>query len=84
MLTIKVLGPGCPNCQKVEAHTREALKALGLDSGYELTKVTDPMAISAYILRTPGLVINEQVVCAGRVPRPEEIVTWLADALEAA
>jgi hypothetical protein len=82
MLTIKVLGPGCPNCEKVEAHTKEALNMLQPEGGYELVKVTDPLEISSYILRTPGLVINENVVCYGRVPKTEEIMTWLADALE--
>ena len=84
MLEIKVLGPGCPNCQKVEAHTRQALEMLQPEDGYDIIKVTDPLAISSYIWRTPGLVINEQVVCEGRVPKTEEIMTWLADALETA
>ncbi len=84
MLTIKVLGPGCPNCQRVEAHTRQALAALQPQAGYQLTKVSDPVEISQYILRTPGLVVNERVVCEGRVPRTEEIISWLASALEAA
>ncbi len=84
MLEIKVLGPGCPNCEKVEAHTRQALEMLQPEGGYEITKVSDPLGISTYILRTPGLVINEQVVCEGRVPKTEEIMTWLTDALETA
>lgn len=82
MLKIKVLGPGCPNCQKVEAHTKEALTMLQPADGYEVIKVTNPLEISQYVLRTPGLVINEQVVCEGRVPRTDEIMTWLANALE--
>ena len=80
-MTIKVLGPGCPNCKKVEEHTREALGWLKPQGGYELVKVTGPAEISEYVLRTPGLVINEQVMCEGRIPRADEIVTWLADAL---
>lgn len=82
MLSIKILGPGCPNCEKVEAHTRQAIGMLQPQGGYEITKVTDPLAISAYILKTPGLVINEQVVCEGRIPDPAEIVSWLANVLD--
>jgi hypothetical protein len=82
MLTIKVLGPGCPNCKKVEQHTREALDMLQPQGGYELIKVTDPLEISAYIMRTPGLVINEKVVSEGRIPKPADVMTWLADALQ--
>jgi small redox-active disulfide protein 2 len=83
MLKIKVLGPGCSNCQKVEAHTREALAALDLQPEYEIIKVTDPMEISQYILSTPGLVINEKVVAAARIPNVAEIKSWLSEAIQA-
>lgn len=82
MLTIKVLGPGCANCRRVEAHTREALAALDPQPEYELLKVTDPMEISQYILATPGLVINEKVVAASRIPSPDEIKGWLVEAAQ--
>lgn len=84
MLNIKVLGSGCPNCQKVEANAREALTMFHPEGGYEITKVTDPLGISEYVLKTPGLVINEKVVSEGRIPDSSEIMTWLADALSEA
>lgn len=82
MLKIKVLGPGCPNCRMVEEHTRKALDSLHPPEGYDLVKVTDPVDISSYILKTPGLVINEKVVCEGRVPRASEIEKWLENAMD--
>jgi len=84
MLTIKVLGPGCSNCTKVEAITREAVSNMGMQA--EIIKVTDYGEIKKYpILYTPGLVINEKLVCAGRIPAPSEVMTWLANAeMEAA
>ena len=82
MLIIKVLGPGCANCQQVESVARQAVASLGLDARIE--KITGHADIMEYpILATPGLVINEKLVCAGRIPNQPEVVTWLANALEA-
>jgi small redox-active disulfide protein 2 len=81
MMNIKVLGSGCPNCHKVEVNTREALAFLRPQGGAEIEHVKDPLAISEYVLKTPGLVINEKVVSEGRIPDTSEIMTWLADAL---
>ena len=83
MLTIKILGSGCPNCKRVETLAREASANLGVEA--EFVKVTDYADIMKYnILSTPGLVINEKVVSFGRIPTAAEISTYLADALEAA
>ena len=81
MLNIKVLGPGCDNCKKVEAVARKAVDTLGLDAQVE--KITNYDDIKKYpILSTPGLVINEKLVCAGRIPNEAEVTTWLTTALE--
>ncbi len=79
MITVKVLGPGCQNCKNVEATARQALASIGLQAN--IIKVQDFNQILQYhILATPGLVINEKVVCAGRIPSVAEVTTWLADA----
>jgi len=80
MLSIKVLGPGCSNCERLKAATKEALTMLGAEGMVEV--VTDPAQFRAYrLMATPGLVVNEKLVCAGRVPEVTEIVSMLATAL---
>ncbi len=76
-MDIKVLGSGCANCQSLEKRTSEAVKLLGLDAHIE--KVTDYAAIAGYgVMSTPALVIDEQVVLAGRVPGATELQTLLS------
>jgi small redox-active disulfide protein 2 len=76
MLTIKILGPGCANCKRLAYLTERATIALKLEA--QIEKVTDAVAITQYpILSTPGLVINDHVVCSGRVPSEAEIKKWL-------
>jgi len=71
-MIIKVLGPGCMNCKTLANRALEAVQQLGMSASVE--KVEDIKAIAAYgILRTPGLVIDEQVVSYGKVPSVEEI-----------
>ena len=83
MLIIKVLGAGCENCKKVEAAVRKAVAGLAVTA--EIEKVTDSGEIQSYhVLTTPGLVINEKLVCAGRIPGVAEVMSWIADALVAA
>jgi small redox-active disulfide protein 2 len=80
MLSIKVLGPGCDNCKQVEALARQAATNLGVEAQFE--KVTDRTEYPKYgLMYTPGLVINNKLVCGGRIPTPEEVMTWVADAL---
>jgi small redox-active disulfide protein 2 len=79
MLTIKVLGSGCANCKRVEQIAQKVIAEMGFQA--QIVKVTDYKDIMAYnVLSTPGLVINEKLVCAGRIPTPAEVTTWLADA----
>jgi small redox-active disulfide protein 2 len=82
MVTIKILGSGCPNCQKLAAIAQKAASLMGIE--FKLEKVTDYNEIMKYpILSTPGLVINEKLVSSGRIPSEAEVTSFLATALEA-
>jgi small redox-active disulfide protein 2 len=71
-MQVKILGSGCANCVNLEKNARAALATLGLDA--EVVKVTDVAEIASYgIMRTPGLVLDEQVLVSGRVPHADEI-----------
>lgn len=79
-MKIKVLGPGCARCHQLEQTTREVIKELAIDA--EIEKVKDVKKIMEYrILTTPGLVIDEKLVCSGRVPSKSEVTTFIATAL---
>lgn len=79
MMVIKILGGGCANCKRLEQMTRDVVKTLSMEA--EFIKVTDHEEIMKYpILTTPGLVLNEKLVSAGRIPSKTEIEGWLKQA----
>ena len=79
-MKIKILGPGCARCHQVERTTKEVVKELGIDASIE--EVKDIKKILEYpILTTPGLVVNGELVCSGRVPNKAEVTQFIVNAL---
>jgi small redox-active disulfide protein 2 len=79
-MIVKVLGPGCRNCVKLERTTRHAIDDLGLDATVE--KVTDYPTIVGYgVMATPALVVDDKLVCSGRVPTAAEVRELLTAAM---
>jgi small redox-active disulfide protein 2 len=78
-MDIKILGPGCARCFELERKARRAVDDLGIAANVE--KISDIQKVIAYrIMATPGLVIEGQVKCAGRIPSVDEIKTWIREA----
>lgn len=78
VLQIKVLGPGCPNCERLEHDLMTLLTELQIKA--DLEHVRDPLQIGAYgLMSMPALVINEKVLAAGRVPSRGTIKKWLLE-----
>jgi len=77
-MEIKILGPGCPRCQEVEKRTIDVLAELNVAA--DVQKVTEIKKIMEYrIMTTPGLVINGNVKCSGRIPVKDEIRKWIEE-----
>ena len=78
-LQVKVLGPGCPSCEKLEQDLMAIAAEMRLP--IDLEHVRDPRQIAAYgMMAMPALVIGTEVKAAGRVPASETLKQWLKDA----
>lgn len=76
MKKIAILGPGCANCKKLEANTREALASLGMDA--EVVKITDMNEIAEFgLVRTPAIAVDGKLVSNGKVLEADKIAALL-------
>jgi small redox-active disulfide protein 2 len=75
-MDIKILGTGCPKCQRLEQLTREVAAELGVDAQFE--HVRDMAEIMKYpVISTLALVVEGEVKVAGRMPSKDELARWL-------
>ena len=80
MSTIKVLGPGCKNCERLTHLTEQALGELGRSEQVE--KITDYGEIASYgVMSTPAIVVDDQLLMAGRIPALSSLKDALAERL---
>ncbi len=76
MLNVKILGSGCANCKRLEKNVRALAETHNLQ--LEIEKVTDYAEIMKWpILSTPGLVVNNRLVSAGKIPSDQQLLEWL-------
>ena len=78
-MIIKILGGGCPRCERLERAAREAAEEAGIKA--EFIKVKNINEIMQYeVMSTPALVIDNEVKSYGRIPAKEEIMHWIQGA----
>ena len=76
-MNIKVLGPGCSKCQQAAKIVQGVVEETGVDATVE--KVTDIMEIAGYgVFGTPAVVVDGEVKSVGKIPKPEEVKSWIA------
>jgi small redox-active disulfide protein 2 len=77
-MEIKVLGPGCANCHRMEELSRTAVKELGIEARIE--KVSEIKEIVKYTMSTPGLVVNGKLKHSGRpLPGIEKVKSLIRE-----
>ncbi len=80
-MIIKILGTGCPGCQKLESNAKKAVEELGLNNVevihvYDLDKI-----IESGITMSPAILFDEEIKAEGWIPEVEEIKKWLQEVL---
>lgn len=75
--SIRILGPGCPRCERLAASVVTALERLGLAADVE--HIRDAARIVKFgVVGTPALVVNGEVASAGRALSPDEVAAILS------
>ena len=75
-MNIKVLGPGCPKCEKTEKIVKDAVAESGVQASVE--KITDTMEIAGYgVFGTPAVVVDGEVKSVGKIPKKQDILSWI-------
>ncbi|MFZ0052743.1 MAG: thioredoxin family protein [Desulfobaccales bacterium] len=78
-LSVKILGPGCPSCDRLEQTVMAVLGELGLPAEVEHVRDVKEIAVLG-VLSVPALIINDEVKAVGPVPTKEMLKKWLAEA----
>ena len=77
-MKIEILGTGCPKCKKLNELVEKVINKLGVSA--EIIKITDINKIIDYgVMVTPALVIDGEVMVAGKIPSMEEIIKWIKE-----
>jgi small redox-active disulfide protein 2 len=77
-IQIKVLGPGCVQCDRLEQELMQVMAEINLIADIE--HVRDIKEIGKYgVMGTPALIIDGKVKSVGSVPNKAKIKEWLSE-----
>ena len=80
-LIIRILGPGCVSCNKLNTMIFDIMQRLGIAADIEQIHDLDEIWRHG-VISTPALIINGDTKCAGRMPSPAEVEQWLIEAAD--
>lgn len=76
-MKIRVFGPGCAKCKEAEANAIAAARESG--KAVEVEKISDFKEMMANgIMSTPAVMLDDALVCVGRVPSKAEFLEWIS------
>lgn len=82
IVSIQVLGSGCPTCKKLFELIQKAISELDLKIE-NVEYVTDiQKIIELGVMSSPVLVVNGEVVLAGRLPNLDELKKIISDRVQ--
>jgi len=78
-MKVQILGTGCPKCLTLEANTRSAVAAEGIEATIEkITDIDEIMDMGVMI--TPALAIDGEVVSVGKVLNKDQVLALIKGA----
>jgi hypothetical protein len=85
-MNVKILGPGCANCLKLELLVMQTLETLGVGDA-TVDKIAAEREMERYLTgEPPGLVINEHLVWSGgkELLTKAQVREWIREVTQAA
>ena len=71
-MDVKVIGAGCPDCDKLKASTEAALKELGINAEIQrITALKDIVLLG--VMTAPSLLVDGKLRISGQAASKEEV-----------
>lgn len=71
-MDVKVIGAGCPDCDKLKASTEAALKELGINAEIQrITALKDIVLLG--VMTAPSLLVDGKLLISGQAASKEEV-----------